>query len=93
MANDTAARLLQPDTDEKDVLEDALSFGAESLTAYDTAQLKVEGAASHQPLRAPSGADFCRRGHVGMTCGACVASIESGLRGQAGIKTVTVALL
>ena len=28
-----------------------------------------------------------------MTCGACVASIESGLRSQAGIVSVRVALL
>lgn len=30
---------------------------------------------------------------LGMTCGACVASIESGLKGQEGIISVTVALL
>lgn len=77
--------------DEKDL--ELLSFAkGEEGKSSDlplTAQLKVEGAFLSLFF---SSADAGSRA-AGMTCGACVASIEGGLKDQPGILSVRVALL
>ncbi|KAI0339454.1 copper transporting p-type ATPase-like protein [Trametopsis cervina] len=52
--------------------------------------LSDEEAASSDSMRPPEKAEFRVEG---MTCGSCVESIESMLRGQAGIHSIKVALL
>ncbi|KAK4703623.1 P-type Cu+ transporter, partial [Phenoliferia sp. Uapishka_3] len=68
----------------------------------DTVQLKVEGESKPSSSHAQRGhhgsgqytsAHQAPFGTVGMTCGACVASIEGGLRSQPGVFSVKVALL
>ncbi|GAA5996163.1 heavy metal translocating P-type ATPase [Rhodotorula paludigena] len=44
-------------------------------------------------MDAPSAIETAQLKVQGMTCGACVASIENGLKGQKGIQSVKVALL
>lgn len=79
---------------------DVLSFGSkgkEKMTGLETVQLKVEGESGLDLVRPPRRKRICshqpRVCGIGMTCGACVASIESGLKDQEGIASVKVALL
>ena len=58
------------------------------LQSCETAKLKVQGSFEQSRLKC-----ILLTTLSGMTCGACVASIESGLRSQAGIISVRVALL
>lgn len=56
--------------------------------SHATAQLKVQGNLERSRRKC-----ILLRKSLGMTCGACVAAIESGLRSQPGIVSVRVALL